>query len=683
MALEAGVIPNLFNGVSQQPATLRSRSQAESCEDYYPTIATGLRKRPPTSYVAKLRNTTATDAFVHVINRSTTERYVVVVLNGDLEVYNLTTGVACTVSFPDGKGYLTNTLPRTGFAAVTVADVTFLANKGVTVAKAATTATGTLLGTKQQFSALPGAPATNDVWKIQGDPSNSFTAYYVKWSGSAWVECVNPGLLTDLDATTMPFKLVRTALNTFTFQKNTWDSRLVGDDSINPFPSFVGQTLQDVFFFRNRFGMLSDENVILSRNGSYFNFFAETMTAVLDTDPIDVTVDAAASPDRINVLRYAVPFNKVLLLFSDQTQFQLTGGVNSLTPQTAKTDVVTSFEAAPNARPALAGSSLFFATSRGNYSGMREYYVQQDTVANDAADVSAHVPSYVPAGLFRLAASSNEDVLFALSDVERYRVYVYKHYWGDDNKKLQSAWLRFNFSSDSVVLGCALINQLCYFVVQRADGVFVESMDLHPATIDSLVNYQVLLDRKVQLTGVYNSGTNLTTWTMPYQVASGVPVVIRGSAFGTATGSPVQNPSLATTTTVTAVGDYSAGPCIVGIPYASRYRFSEQFMKDSNEASITTGKLQLAFMTVGYSGTGYFRAEVTPLGRETYTYPFTGKVIGVTPLGSLQFQSGTFKFPVGTSSKGVTIDLVNDSHLPSTFQNAAWEGNFITFSRNR
>lgn len=680
MGLTRGDIPNLFNGVSQQPAVLRSPSQAEASDNLYPTIATGLSKRPPTAYVAKLRNTTATDAFVHLINRSTTERYAVIVLNGDLEVYNIMTGAACSVSFPDGKAYLNNTLPRTGFSAVTVADTTFILNKAITVAQGAATATGTYRGSKQTFSALPGAPAVGDVWKIQGDPSNEFTVYYVKWDGSAWVECVLPGDKTDLDATTLPFKLLRTALNTFTFSKNTWDSMLVGDVTINPFPSFVGQTLQDVFFFRNRLGFLSDENVVLSRNGKYFNFFAETMTAVLDTDPVDVTVDAAASPDRINILRHAVPFNKVLLLFSDQTQFQLTGGTQSLTPQTVKTDVTTAFESNSKAKPVIAGTSLFFSTARGSFSGLREYYVQQDTVSNDASDVTAHVPSYVPANLFRLSASSNDELVVALSEDERNRAYVYKYYWGDENKKLQSAWQRFTFSSDCVILGVGFVDLSAYFVIQRADGVYVETMNMHPQASDSILGFAALLDRKVSLTGVYNSGTNLTTWTLPWTCVGSTPVVVRGSAFGAAKGGVVGSTTLATSTTVTVTGDFSAGPCMVGIPYTARHRFSEFYVRGQKGEAITTGKLKLKRMTINYSNSGYFRVEVTPRGRETYTYIFSGEIVGVNSVGVLQFSSGAYGFPIITDSKGVVLELVNDSHLPSIFQSAAWEAEFVTFS---
>jgi hypothetical protein len=116
---------------------------------------------------------------------------------------------------------------------------------------------------------------------------------------------------------------------TWEFRKNVWDDRLVGDDISNPPPSFVGRTIRDIFYHRGRLGFISDDNVILSRAGKPFNFWNETVTAVLDSDPID----RAVSHNKVSILNYVVPFNKALMLFSDLTQFQFTGG-DTLTPKT-------------------------------------------------------------------------------------------------------------------------------------------------------------------------------------------------------------------------------------------------------------------------------------------------------------------------------------------------------------
>ena len=60
----------------------------------------------------------------------------------------------------------------------------------------------------------------------------------------------------------------------------------------------------------------------MSRSGEFLNFFPETITQTLDTDPIDV----ASTHTKVSILRHAVSFDEELLLFSDQTQFVLKGG---------------------------------------------------------------------------------------------------------------------------------------------------------------------------------------------------------------------------------------------------------------------------------------------------------------------------------------------------------------------
>ena len=76
--------------------------------------------------------------FVHSYARDLTERYAVVVVDGDLKVYNLVDGVEQTVNFPDGKTYLVATAPGTDLRAVTVGDTTFIVNRNTTVADLAT-----------------------------------------------------------------------------------------------------------------------------------------------------------------------------------------------------------------------------------------------------------------------------------------------------------------------------------------------------------------------------------------------------------------------------------------------------------------------------------------------------------------------------------------------------------------
>jgi len=659
-------LPNFFGGVSQQAAVSRHVTQCESLVNGDPAIAEGLGKRAPTEHIDDLDTGTET-SFIHWINRDPTQRYVVVITNGGLAVYDLS-GVKQTLVTPDGLAYLSHAVPREGFTAVTVADYTFIVNKSVVVALDAAVGSGSLTGTVQQYSDLPGSPSPGNVYRIEGTPSTQFDDYYVTWNGTVWVETVKPGIQNTPNASTMPWQLTKTGATEFTFRKATWANRLVGDLDSNPAPSFIGQTIKDVFFIRNRLGFLAGEQSVKSRSGDPFNFWAETVTASLDSDPIDVSV----STNKVANLFHAVPFNKSLVLFSNTTQFQLTAG-DVLTPKTAKLDPTTEFESSTVARPASAGSSLFFAVPKEKSTGIREYYVDQETVSNDAADLTAHTPSYIPPGVFELVCSTAQDLLVLLSTTDRNKLWLYKYYWSGD-EKVQSAWHQWEFDSTVKVLGAEFYGSVLYLVLLRGSTVFLERIVMDRSTTDTGLGFRALLDRKVSLTGVYDAGNNWTTWTLPYAEAGAMTVVL-GSAFGVNSGTaPVTTrPSSSTLRTP---GDYSAGSCVVGLNYTFRQVLSTIFLRDDKGVAVIGGVLTLHAFNIWLENTGYLRAEVTIRGRDKFTYEFTGQEVGTLTLGELTISDGVFSFPCLGKNTHTTIELINDNYLPCNLIMAEWDGNY-------
>jgi len=676
MGLISYAIPHLFNGVSQQPDSLRHPTQVEAQDNCWVDLAIGLGKRPPSNHVAQLNTDTGSTKKHHFINQSATSRYVVELRNGAIKVYDLT-GVEKTVSTPDGLGYLAVSSPVDDYFCTTIADTTIVMNRSVVTAMGSATTSGTLKGTKQRYEDLPtSGMAAGDVWKIVNQPNVTSDDYYVIWDAAGvWLECAAPGIAYQLDATTMPHILVDNKDGTFTFKKASWGERAVGDTSSVPDPSFVGNTLTAAFFHRGRLGIISGENVVLSRAGNHFNFWPSTVTSVPADDPIDVSM----SHNKSSVLAHAVPFNGSLMLFSEQTQFQLSGG-EALTPSNAKLDPTTEFETDIATMPVGAGQDLYFVTTRGNNSGMRQYYVEKDTITNDAANLTAHVPQYLPKNVFKMAVTTALDAVFLVSKDTPNIVYQYKFAWkGDEN--IQSSWGRIVLDSTDTILTTELVNTKLYLVIRRADGTYLEYIDFHTGTTDSTLGFLVHLDRKVTLTGVYDIGTNTTTWTLPYS-DSGVFQVALGAAFGSNTGAVVTT-TKASDTTLTATGDFSAGIAYVGRVYTKRVELSKQYPRDSQGSAITGNKLMMKTMDVTYVDTGYFTVHVTPEGRDPYTYTFTGKTLGTLSamLGSTSLASGVFRFPVVSSSRNLSVVFENNSIYPSFFQSVEWEAMAVSRSR--
>ena len=142
MPLVSRTIPNLVQGVSQQPEVLRLPSQAGEQVNGFSSVVEGLKKRPNTKYIAKISSSSLSNAFIHTINRDLNERYVVVVTNGSVAVYDIDGVSKTVVNQTNATNYLTSTNPREDFRAVTVADFTFILNKTKTTAMKTTTSRG-------------------------------------------------------------------------------------------------------------------------------------------------------------------------------------------------------------------------------------------------------------------------------------------------------------------------------------------------------------------------------------------------------------------------------------------------------------------------------------------------------------------------------------------------------------
>jgi hypothetical protein len=121
----------------------------------------------------------------------------------------------------------------------------------------------------------------------------------------------------------------------------------------------------------------------------------------------------------------------------------------------------------------------------------------------------------------------------------------------------------------------------------------------------------------------------------------------------------------------------------VGRDFELRYRFSEQSVKDAKGVAVQSANVVMKNMSVSFADSGFFQVEVTPRARTTYTYKFTGGVIGdiSATVGQVGISSGSFKFPVRTKSKGATIDIVSANHLPCKFQAAEWVGEYVKQSQ--
>jgi hypothetical protein len=141
MPLISSSIPNLINGVSQQPAALRLASQCEQMVNCTASPVEGLKKRPSAQHIAKLFDGSAGAGrpFTTIVDRDGAIKYLVLIQDNAIKVFGLD-GSVKTVTTPDGTSYLDITgEPSSVFRVASVADYTFIVNREKTVAMSATT----------------------------------------------------------------------------------------------------------------------------------------------------------------------------------------------------------------------------------------------------------------------------------------------------------------------------------------------------------------------------------------------------------------------------------------------------------------------------------------------------------------------------------------------------------------
>ena len=580
----------------------------------------------------------------------------------------------------------------------------------------------------QRFTDLPTISPHGYVVEVKGDENTNFDNYYVKFVGDnttsdgtldqgQWEECAESGIEFKFNYSTMPHVLIRQADGNFRFARvdggsytaggqsftlPKWGERTVGDLDTAPNPSFIGNKINNVFFFRNRLGFLSSSNVILSRSGEFFNFFPETVLTVIDSEPIDV----AASHTKVAILRSTVTVEQELILFSDQTQFVLTSSTDNLTPKTANVVVVTEFESDDDAQPVGAGSSIYYLSKRGSFANVREFVYQRDLVIRESSNISVHVPKLIPSNIFKFAVSTSADVLVCLGSDNPNKLYINRWLYGQQYQKILNSWSTFTINENRSIKNIDFIGSDLFLVIEEANGITLEKIPFENRFTETNATFEYRLDHKVTeaTSGVsvsYNSSTDISTFTVPYRLRANMNVVGRFLGSGetstfidiqgnTKTLKPGQVISTTNTTngsasTITANGYYRNSKFIIGEPYEMHYRFSQQRMTAGSGGQaggeFLSGRLQLHHFYIKFEDTGFFNVEVTPDNRDTSTYKFTGKFLGENTIGAVNLESGFFKVPVMSRADRVNIDVKNNTFLPTTLASAEYEAMFHMRSR--
>lgn len=541
---------------------------------------------------------------------------------------------------------------------------------------------------------------------VIGNAGDTDDDYWVRFAADetaafgsgAWNESLAYGSLSTLTASTFPHQLIRkqnTALNVpvvglpaggiyFEFGPMSLSSRTVGDNNHGRFPGIGDGFINDIFFFKNRLGLLSGQAVLLSEAGRYFNFYPTTVRQVLDSDPIGIT----AAHTKVSYLYSAVPFEDQLILWSDRTQFRLQGDP-ILSPKTASIQPVAEFQNIATVTPATVGRTILFSTNKDAYSGLSEFYSLGDGVRYDAVDATIQVPSLIfgPTSEIVVCPAENTAVVRAGTAST---LYLYRYLW-EGQEKVQSSWTKLRFHTGSI-LGVGVFDANLYLLVRAGSSSYICRLSLKSSSqFEDLVfpYMDFLLEGSAIDPGdiIYDPLSDTTDITIPF-----VPQTLDNDgsvlpkqysvidARGATRGANI--PILAiNTNTITVAGNLTPSPTVrwyVGSIVPASVQLPKAYIRsESRSAAYLAGNLRLRYGAVSFRNSGSFAVRVVGQGtRDISVSNYSGYIVSNNTLGSLALTSGSFRFPVYGRNLYTDIYIQTEATQHLALTSIEWEAEY-------
>ena len=556
-------------------------------------------------------------------------------------------------------------------------------------------------GTVPNVSRLPSNCKNGVILKVSNLEDANGDDYWVQFkvngNGSVgagiWEECLAPGLRPYIDPDTMPHVVIRESNGSFTFRSLNqaqasspdiyWIERQVGDDDTNPFPSFIGNTITGISFFRNRLVLLSGSNVICSQPGSYFNLCRISALATTDGDSVDLSTGSL----RPVALRYALSSSLGLVIFAEVSQFILTSEQDLFGPSTAQIKQLSTFNTNPAVRPVETGTSVVFVDNNQGYSAVSEMLVTSVDNRPSVADLSRTSPNYVPANLRSVLSSSTASMLTFLGEDTPAKLKIFK-YFNNAQERVLASWLEWTLPGSCVHQ--SVDHDKLFLVTKQQDGYLLSTItvisDVEGTALNNAsIPYEYRLDLfSSSNTRTYNSTTDITRVLLnpgQYDSTLTLQVVVDDSA--------TERGALYISPTVVSVGSNwyvelpgnrtAATNLVVGYSYEFRLElpviYRQKSTADRRSQSDITSIPRVHRMVIEANDSGPYKADVSLLGRPKKTYEFSqiqsnSYLANTTPLP----ERITNVIPIYGKGTDARVDLYSTSPFPISLVAITWYG---------
>ncbi len=493
-----------------------------------------------------------------------------------------------------------------------------------------------------------------------------------------WKETIGYEVCTGLMNSSMPMALrdVSTSDDSLAFSLEVvdWEERAVGDEDTNTDPSFLDTTIDSVGLFQNRLYFTAGESISMTRSNDFYNFYRVTTQTITDSDPVDFYSDVA---EVVN-FKASVAFAGDVVFFSERHQFTLSGEdvvtPNSLIPLR----LLSSFENQSGVNPVAGGDSVFFPFSYGEYTGIREIFIDSMVDTKRARPITDQVKQLMYGTAEKLAASTSLDKL-VVKCVGNETLYIYDWIW-QGSEKVQSAWGKWTMPLGVSILDFFFSESYFYLVVNDTEGSHLLKMDMGDPPEGYGLDFGVRMDYKVAVTAT-RQDDNTWSFTNPLSLPLNMLKAIAGTgAFEENIGTEVPLDTLTSfEDELLADADTEEVTIIIGTPISCLYTPSNPYPKDSDGTARTDlERLQVASLYVNYDSSGIVNSTVIrPWGTESYKvlYPRVvgsyNNVVGFAPLGS-----DKHTIPIRARSTEYTATIDTSSHIPLQIREIEYSGSY-------
>ena len=524
--------------------------------------------------------------------------------------------------------------------------------------------------------------------------ANEEDDYYLKFFANngldgegVWEECVRPGDKTNFDASTMPLQLVRTNATTFTLSEVAWEGAQVGNtdpDGTNPQASFVGKTINKMVFFRNRLVMLSDENVIMSRPGNFFNFWAKTAQTFSNVDPIDLSCSSTYPA----IVFDAIQVNTGLVIFTKNQQFMLTTDSDVLNPNTAKINRLSSYNFNHKTNPVNLGTTIGFLDNANKYSRFFEMSQIRREGEPEVVEQSKVVSQLFEKDL-KIISNSRENGLILFSEENTPTLYGYR-YFVSGNERILQAWFQWTVTG-TVQYHCMLDDALYVVVRNNSKDQLLKysvKLDDNGHFVTAGEDYPIHLDHCTSVTtggGTYNSTTNKTTFAKPTGFESSNDIAAYDTDSGTNLGRFADVTINGSNLEIT--GNWSGETFLIGYQFEMQVELPKIFFTyRSGNATRRDTRSDLIVHRVkfNFGQVGFYNMEVNRIGKPLFTQEVESTPADAYNANNVGFVPDvTGVVPCYERNKNLIITVKSKHPSPATIVSYQWEGKYTNKNYTR